>query len=1033
MNRQDDSSSKKSGAISWMVQNRVTPNLLMIVLILGGLFMTTRITREVFPAFELDTVTISIAYPGASPDEVEQGIVLAVEEAISGISDIDEINATAGEGFATIRAELRDTADRQEVYQEIRQAVDRISTLPENAEDPLVSLDKIKRQVLRLNIFGDVSENILRSNVENVRDRLLQDDGISQVDIVGGSDYEIHISVSLETLQKYNLTLRQIAARIKSHSVELPGGKLDTSGGEILLRVKNRSSWAADFAKIPIITTDTGSKIYLSDIAEVEETFEEGRTSATCNNKRCLSLYVYRAGKETPIGISTAVREAIEEIESDLPPQLDWSISSDRSRIYKQRLELLLKNAFIGLLLVLLFLGLFLEFKLAFWVTMGIPISFLGGLLFLPQFDISINMISMFAFIIALGIVVDDAIIAGENIFEYRMRGLTYTEAAIAGARDVALPITFSILTNIIAFVPMAFVPGVMGKVLGVIPYVVITVFVISWFESLFILPAHLAYSKKNKANFITRFFNSVHQFSTARLAWVIEKLYTPALAAVLKFRYLSVAGLIAVFVITAAYVKSGRIRMILAPRVESDRAVVTATLPPGSSSDELKHIRDRLMAGLEKVAKKNGGEQLLEGSFALIKDNTVRVDAFLTDPEIRPISTGEVTKKWRQATGTLIGLESLRFESDRGGPGGGAAISVELSHKNITILDQASSELAAQLEEFGQIKDVDSGYATGKIQYNYKVNSWGESLGLTSAEVGRQLRDSFQGTIALRQQRGGNEVTVRVRLPEKERDNQYSLENMMVVTPAGSYVPLGEIATIEKSRAYTSIKHRNSRRTCTVSANVSPISETPVIMGSLNETILPRLATNYPGLTYDYKGRQADRKKSVTSLLVGFLFALGGIYCLLAIPFRSYTQPVIIMLAIPFGMIGAVVGHLIMGYNISLMSMMGIVALSGVVVNDSLVLVDYANKQKRNGDKPLEAITKAGLRRFRPVMLTTLTTVGGLAPMIMETSRQARFIIPMAISLGFGIIFATVITLVLIPSLYLIIEDFHGLKKTHT
>ncbi len=1025
MSQTQDSSSKKSGAISWMVSNRVTPNLLMLVLILGGFFMTTRITREVFPAFELDTVTISISYPGASPEEVEQGIVLAVEEAISGIADIDEINATAGEGFATIRAELRDTADRQEVYQDIRQAVDRISTLPENAEDPLVSLDKIRRQVLRLNIFGDVSENTLRANVENVRDRLLQHGGISQVELSGGGDYEITISVSLETLRKYNLTLHQIAARIKNHSVEIPGGKIDTSRGEILLRVKNRSNWATDFAKIPIITTSNSSRVYLSDIAEIKETFKEGRTIATYNGKPCISLHVYRVGKETPIGISTAVREAIEEIGNDLPPQLSWSISSDRSNIYKQRLELLLKNAFIGLLLVLLFLGLFLEFKLAFWVTMGIPISFLGGLLFLPQLDVSINMISMFAFIIALGIVVDDAIIAGENIYEYRMRGLSYTEAAIAGARDVALPITFSILTNIIAFMPLAFVPGVMGKVLRVIPLVVITVFIISWFESLFILPAHLAHSQKSRVNFITRFFNSIHESSKAGLTWVIEKIYTPVLTAVLTFRYLSVAGLIAIFVITAAYVTSGRIRMILAPRVESDRAVVTATLPPGSPTSELEGVRDRLMTGLQKVTSENGGELLLEGSFALIDNDTVRVDAFLTDPEIRPISTGEVTKKWRQATGSLVGLKSLRFESDRGGPGGGAAISVELSHKDITILDQASNELAEKLEEFGQIKDVDSGYTSGKVQYNYKVNEWGEALGLTSAEVGRQLRNAFQGTIVLRQQRGGNEVTVRVRLPEKERDNEYSLENLLIATPGGSCVPLAEITTIDKGRAYTSIKRRNSRRTVTVSANVNPISEAPVIIRSLNETTLPGLAANYPGLTYSYKGRQADRKKSVHSLLFGFLLALGGIYCLLAIPFKSYIQPVIIMLAIPFGMIGAVIGHLVMGYNISLMSMMGIVALSGVVVNDSLVLLNHANKQRRKGIPAVQAITRAGLRRFRPVMLTTLTTVGGLAPMILETSRQARFIIPMAISLGFGIVFATVITLVLIPSLYLIVEDF--------
>jgi len=996
----------------------------MIVLMVGGIFMSSKITREVFPAFELDNIKISVSYPGASPEEVEQGIVLAIEEAIQGTEGIKEITATAGEGSASVRAELRDDADSQKVLQDIKQEVDRISTFPLDSEEPVIAISAIKRQVLRLNIFGNVDERSLRTTAESVRDQLLQQQGISQIDFRGARDYEIEVAVSKAILRKYSLSIDDVAKAIASNSVEIPGGKLETSGGEILLRIANKSEWAKEFARIPIISSSEGSQLYLEDIATVTDGFEDTARFGTYNNQPSIQLYVYRVGKETPIGVSEATHEAMGTIQDSLPPEIHWAITSDRSNIYKQRLELLLKNAFVGLVLVLILLGVFLEMRLAFWVTMGIPISFLGGLLFLPFFDVSINMISMFAFIISLGIVVDDAIIAGENIYEYRQRGLNYFDAAIAGAKDVATPITFSILTNIIAFLPMAFVPGVMGKVWRVIPFVVIVVFLISWFESLFILPAHLAHSKENGKGTIAGSIYRFQQKFARLLLRFINNVYGPILERILSIRYFAVVFLIAVLVVTAAYVKSGRIRMILSPRVESDRAVVTATLPYGSPASEMIRVRDALLTGLDKVVASYDEDVLLEGVFAMIDDNEVEVNAYLHPPASRPITTGETTEQWRKATGPLVGVTTLRFESDRGGPGGGASVAVELRHRDTRVLDKASVTFAERLEEFSSVKDVDSGYALGKIQFNYKVSGWGESLGLTSNEIGRQIRNGFQGAIALRQQRENNEVTVRVRLPQIERSNEFNMENFLIQTPAGTYVPLREVTSIEKSRAFTSISRKDGRRTTTVSANVSPIGESPVIIAELNATVLPEIASQYPGLTYGYSGRQADRKESFGNLLYGFLFALGGIYFLLAIPFKSYIQPVIVMVAIPFGMIGAVFGHMLMDYHLSIMSMMGIVALSGVVVNDSLVLVDYANKQKLKGSNSFEAIQRAGLRRFRPVLLTTLTTFGGLAPMIFETSRQARFMIPMAISLGFGILFATVITLALVPCLYLIIDD---------
>lgn len=1016
--------SADKGIIRWMVLNRVTPNLLMIVLLLGGFFVSTTIKQEVFPEFELDRITVSVSYPGASPEEVEQSVILGLEQAIQGIEGIDEIIATASEGSGRLTAELAEDANDQKVLAEVKQAVDRIETFPIDTEEPRVTLDSRKRQVLRLSLFGNVSERELRQVAEQVKDQLLLSEGITQVELSGGRDYELIVEVPMETLRRYNLTLDQVARVIKEKSVDVAGGKIETGGGEILLRVTNRKNWADEFSRIPVILNQDGSTIYLEDISIVREGFEDSNRLNTYNNQRSMLLQVYRVGKETPIGVSQAARAAMADIEKSLPPSISYAFTSDRSKIYKQRLELLLKNAFLGLLLVLIVLGTFLELKLAFWVTMGIPISFLGGLLFLPLFDVSINMISMFAFIISLGIVVDDAIIAGENIYEYRQRGRSRIEAAIEGAKDVAIPVGFSILTNVAAFLPLYFVPGVMGKVWRVIPLVVITVFLISWLESLLILPAHLAHSKPGNGNPVARLISRWQQFFSRLLNWYIARVYEPSLIVLLRYRYVTVSFLIAILLITGGYVFSGRIAMILMPRVESDRAVVTAVLPIGSPESEMIRVRDRLTEGIETVADKNGGDQLLEGISSSISDNTVQINAYLMPPDVRQHSTRDVTKMWRQQVGPLVGLQSLRYESDRGGPGSGAGLSVELSHRDVAILDQASGRLAEQLQFYSGIKDVDSGSAQGKTQYEYIVNERGESLGLTAAEVGRQVRSAFQGAIALRQQRGNNEVTVRIRLPEQQRLSEYDIENFMIATPAKTFVPLSDIATVSKGRGYTSIKRRDARRTTMVTANVDPIGATPVIMAGLNQDVLPQLARDFPGLSYAYKGRQASRKESVGELMKNFLFALGAIYFLLAIPFRSYLQPVIVMAAIPFGIIGSVLGHMIMGYNLSLMSMMGIVALSGIVINDSLVLIDYANKQRLKGNSPGASIIAAGVRRFRPVVLTTFTTFCGLAPMIFETSRQARFMIPMAISLGFGIAFATVITLILMPSLYYILED---------
>ena len=1026
MTEKTDQKTDKRGPIAWMTHNQVTPNLMMIVFIIGGLFFANSIKQEVFPEFELDMVQVAVPYPGSSPEEVEQGIVLAVEEAIRGLEGIKEISATASEGSAVINAELLEGEDNQRIYQDIKQEIDRITTFPEDAERPEVSMIVHKHEVVNMALYGDVSEWVLRELAEQVRDSLLQSPGITQVELEGARDYEIQILVDQDILRTYGLTLQTIANKISSSSIELPGGQIETSGGEVLLRVNERRDWAQEFGDIPIITTSEGSVLFLKDIATVKDYFADVDKEAFFNGQRSIGIGVYRIGKQTPIGVSDAAHKAMEQIEAQLPPGIHWSVTRDRADIYRQRLELLLKNAFFGLILVLCLLGLFLEFKLAFWVTMGIPTSFLGAFLFLPGMDVTINMISMFAFIVALGIVVDDAIVVGENIYEYRNRGMGHIKAAILGAKDVALPVTFSILTNIVAFLPLCFVPGVMGKIWRVIPMVVVTVFSISWVEALLILPSHLGHVNRKNSNWLARFLHSKQQAFSRKFERFIANTFAPFLDTCIKYRYITIAISLSVLLFFLSFVASGRVSMILMPRVESDYSVVTATLPFGSPYQNVEHVAGLLQQSAEQVIAENGGEKLSKGVFVEIDEDDVEVRIFLTDPKVRPISTTLLTKLWREKNGQIPGLEKLRFESDRGGPGSGAALTIELSHRNIEVLDKASAKLAELLEDFPNVKDIDDGYTPGKEQLNFSIKPEGESLGLTSQGIARQIRNAFYGAEALRQQRGRNEIRVRVKLPDEQRISEYDIEQLLIQTPQGTRVPLRQIAYVERGNSYTSITRRNGRRTVTVSANIEPISETNQVKETLKQEILPKLTSDFYGLSYDWEGRQADFNESTKALFSGFIVAMFAIYAMLAVPFRSYMQPLIVMIAIPFGIIGAVIGHMMMGYSLSLMSFMGVVALSGVVVNDSLVLIDYANQLRLKDPQisAFDAIHQAGVRRFRPILLTTLTTFGGLAPMIFETSRQARFMIPMALSLGYGILFATLITLVLVPCLYMLLND---------
>ena len=1017
------------GPIRWMAGNSVAANLMMLFLLVGGLIWGTQIKQEIFPEFTLDQVVVSVIYPGASPEEVAEGIVLPIEEAIQNVDGIKEIVSIANEGSGTVRVEAHNDADLQLLATDIKNEVDRIYAFPDDAEEPLVTIPSHKHQVMTMLVYGEHEPKVLREVTEMIRDHLLQDPDITQIELLGERPLEMSIEVSQELLQSYNLKLSEIALKVKSAAQDIPGGTIKTEGGDILVRMTERKDFKGEFSRIPIISSANGTIVTLGEIAEIRDDFEDTDRFVFYNDQPALGIDIYRIGDQTPIEVADAVFKRLKKLRQTLPDGIFIDTVNDRSEKFKQRISLLVKNGYLGLGLVFILLAIFLEARLAFWVTMGIPISFLGSLLFIPLFDVSINMVSLFAFIIALGIVVDDAIVVGENVYSYKQRGCSSFEAAVKGVKEVAVPVTFSIITNIVTFMPLYFVPGTMGKIFRNIPVVVACVFFISLIEALFILPAHLGHQKEAK-NPLLIFVTRQQQKISDAIAALIKNVYGPSLEFSLRFRYVSMTIGIVVLMITIAYVKSGRMGMTLFPKVESDYAYAQATLPVGVPVTETLAVSHKLTKSANRLLDEIGREEQLKGILAYVDRNTTWIQVHMTPPEERPVDTGDFTQRWRRQVGGLAGVENLQFKADMGGPGSGAALTVELQHRDTEVLAAASAELAEALTSFPLVSDVDDGFTPGKDQFDFTLKAAGYRLGLQPADVARQIRNAYYGFEVFRQLRGRNEMKIMVRTPESERESEYYLEEMLISTPKGVKVPLLDIVDIKKGKAYTSIERLDGRRIVNVTCDVTPQSRADMVGAALKKDVLPALQEKYQGLNYSFAGKQSDRMESMAALGKGMVVALMLVYLILAIPFRSYIQPAIIMISIPFGIVGAIAGHLLMGYGLSLLSMFGIVALSGVVVNDSLVLIDFANRQVREGSTPYAAIINAGIQRFRPIILTTMTTFFGLMPMIFETSRQARFLIPMAISLGFGILFSTVIILVMVPALYIILEDIKRLWR---
>jgi multidrug efflux pump subunit AcrB len=1059
-------------SIKWFSGNHVAANFLMLVVLIAGFTAWFQLRKEVFPETSFDAVIVSVPYPNATPEEVMNGVVIPIEEAIAEVEGIKQVTSAAVRNIGTLTIEVETSYNTRDVMGDVQTNVDAIDNFAEKAEEPIFEELVVNRQILSLAITADTDEGSLRQYAEGIRDGLLNyvpprpeskkkaflaDPGgfvqnllkgretIKKVELASVRPYEISIEVPEDTLRRYNLTLQQVAMAVRGASLDLPSGSVKTDSGEIVVRALGRKYRGEEFREVTVKKMPDGSDLRLGQIASVIDGFEDIELVSTFNGRPAVVLHVFRVADQDTLAIAKLAREYVESLEK--PEGVGIDVWNDQSVILKGRLDLLKSNIGIGLILVLFVLALFLRPSLAFLVALGIPVSFAGGLWLMPALGISINMISAFAFILVLGIVVDDAIVVGENVYTRIQQGEHPKEASWKGTHEVGIVVIFGILTTMAAFTPMLGLSGVSGKIWPNIPLVVIPVLGFSLLQSKFVLPAHLALLKPHSttpsANPLTRLQRRI----SGGLERFVKVIYSPFLKLCLKFRYVVWTVFIALVIISVSLVKTGWLPFQFFPKVEGEILSAKLEMPLGAPFSNTQKVVKRLEAAALKLGEttqdKDGdsiiinqlataGMQPFQGGFS---PNTPtgthlgEVTLELAAAKNRDLSSEELKSMWQELAGEIPEVVSLAFRAETAA--GGNAIDINLTGPNNDQLVAAATWATERLRnDYKGVVDVSNSDRRGREELIVRdLTPRGKALGFDLNMVMNQVRDAFYGNEVQRLQRGRDEVKVMVRYPESERDSLANFEKMKLRTPEGEEVSLLDVVIPEYGRGPATVTRVDRFRTISLKADVDLARgyNANEIVEKYTEEVLEKISGKFPGVRYSFKGEQSDQRDSIREMGIGFVGALLLMYVLMAIPLKSYLQPLIVMSVIPFGMVGAVAGHIFMGLNMSIMSMCGIVALAGVVVNDSLVLVDYVNRNRKSGTSVLEAARNAGVRRFRPILLTSLTTFVGLMPMLLEDDMQAKFLIPMAVSLGFGILFATAITLILVPSLYVILEDIRN------
>ena len=1040
--------------ITWFVDNPVISNLIMFLIVIGGFLTTSSLKMEVFPSFELDAVSISVIYSGASSEDVEKSVCIPIEESIYGISGIKKITSSSSEGYGIVVAEVMVGEDPETVKEKIKSKVESLSNLPQNIDKPIISRIERNNGVLSIAISGNLDPLSLDNLTNQIKDELDAIDGISLTNIAVQMPKTISIKISEEAMDKHGISTDDIEKAVQFNSIDMPAGKIEGNNFQKVIKIDQKAYYGQDIENIRIISNKYPDQyIEIKDIATVVDGFEETDIDLRFNSNPASVIMVFRIGNQNALEIADKVEKYLQNKEQELPEGVELEIWNDESKYLEGRLDLLLKNAWIGLLLVMLVLSLFLKPKFAFWVSLGIPISFLGAIWFFPFLDVSINMLSLFTFILVLGIVVDDAIVVGENFYRYKERGESSRDAAIKGAYEISKPVIFAILTTMATFSPMLFIEGASGNIWKIFPLVVIPILFFSLFESLTILPFHLAHSKERKSkisfiNKISLFFEKIRNSVTNYLNIIIKKYYYPLLKKCLKNNWITLSGFFSMLIITIGLIYSGYIKFNFFPGLESDIIFAQIEFPEGTPIEkteqaviELENSLKLLEIEYDKENDPNNGFILnvltvvgsqpyksatsgrgesMENSYT--GSNLAEVSVELSPGENRNIKSSDIANRWREITPNIEGIKSLKFSSSLFSAG--EDINFQFNSNNPDDLSDIVDDFQGILQSYPGVFDISNNNNKGSSELLIKLLPQSRFYNIDMVTVFKQIRDAFHGKTIATIQRGRDEIDIVVERIEEDKNSIEDLNNLNIETLSGDFVLLKTICKVEAKDGYSSINRVNRNRSLSVIASVdASISNANDIISSIQKNDLPKLLKLYPSVTYTLEGQQKEQSENLDSLTGNYIIALFIVFLLLAIPFKSYFQPLIVMSAIPYGIIGAVIGHLLLGMDFSILSMLGIAALSGIVVNDSLVMMDYINRNKDKSKDYTKAALDAGPMRFRAILLTSITTFIGVLPLIFEKSIQAKFLVPMAVSLGFGVLFSTLVTLILVPTTYVTFE----------
>lgn len=1015
--------------IAWFAENKVAANLLMVFVVIAGILSLQDTRKEILPNISLDLITISVPYPGASPEDVEKSVLNRIESAIYDLEGIKSLSSKATEHLGVLTLEIAYGHDSKHLLNEIKARVDGIGTFPADVERPIVREISVRNMVAYMVISGKADERSLKNLAAKIQEDLTTKPNISQVSLAASRPYEIAIEVSESALQRYGMSFLEVANAVRQSSVDLPTGVIKTAQGNVSVKAKGQVYWGEDFEDIVIRALPDGAQVLVRDVATVSDGFKEGVSLSEFNGRPAVALAVYRVGNQNILDVSRELHEYVDNPSTYIPEGIHLDVWQDSSVYFKSRMDLLSENAISGLALVFIILLLFLRAQLSFWVSLGIPISFMGAFMLLPHFDGSLNMISLFAFILVLGIVVDDAIIVGENVFTKHREGIGGVQGAILGAQEVQKPVIFSVITTIIAFAPLIMLPGPEGKLMKVIPIVVICTLIFSLIESLLVLPSHVSGISSDKFDRIPVIGTIQRKFSTGMEAFV-DRVYSPFLEVCLRWRYTTLFGFISVLIIALSLMASGWLKVVFFSTIEADTASATISFAqnttPEAVRDGIKRVERAALDLKDELKVETGHEQILNVFTAFTSDTAGRIVLEMAPSENRKLSGQNITRRWEDGVGDIRDVVELEFKATLNQPG--SMLDIELSSSSLSDLKLAADGLKERMASINGLYQITDSFQRGKQELQIELKPLARNLGLSLDDVAMQVRQAYHGADVQNIQRGEQDIKVVVRYPAEERSSLWYLENMSIRMRDGSTVPLLTIAEIEYGEGAAQINRHNRRRVIRVRAKLDDnVTSTPKVMMALKGEYLESIPENFPGMNWDISGVQKEKDEFKAFLAKAYWIAILGMYVMMATLFRSYTQPLMVMFAIPFGIIGALVGHLVAGMEVTLWSLVGMIAVSGIVVNDNLVLVDFMNRNKEKGIELMESIRKAGASRFRPIMLTSLTTFGGLVPLMLETSLQAQFLIPMAISIAFGVLFATLVSLVLVPATYHILYDFNN------